>query len=59
VSPEVITTYPEKLRVVREWLNPKNKHETRSFLGLCTHYRRFISGFTNTANPVTILTDEK
>jgi hypothetical protein len=34
VSPEGITTDPEKLKAVREWPTPKNKHEIRSSLGL-------------------------
>jgi hypothetical protein len=45
VSPGGITTDPEKLKAVQEWQTPKNKHEIRSFLGLCTQYRRFIPGF--------------
>jgi hypothetical protein len=59
VSPERITTDPEKLTAVWEWPTPKNKHEIRSFLGLCTHYRWFISSFTNTAKLLTKLTEEK
>jgi hypothetical protein len=34
---EEITTDPEKLKAVREWLTPNNKQEIRSSLGLC-HY---------------------
>jgi hypothetical protein len=44
---------------VREWPTPKDKHEIRSFLGLCTYYRRFISGFANIAKPLTKLTEQK
>jgi hypothetical protein len=59
VSPEGVTTDPEKLQAVREWPTPKNKDEIRSFLGLCTYYRRFISGFANIAKPLTKLTEQK
>jgi hypothetical protein len=59
VLPEGISTDSEKLKAVREWPTPKNKHEIRSFLGLCTYYRRFISGFANIAKPLTRLTEEK
>jgi hypothetical protein len=59
VSPEGISTDPKKLKVVREWPTPKDKHKIRSFLGLCTYYRRFISGFANIAKPLTKLTQQK
>jgi hypothetical protein len=59
VSSEGITTDPEKLKVVREWPTPKNKHEIRSFLGLCTYYRRFILGFANIVKPLSKLTEQK
>jgi hypothetical protein len=58
VSPEGIITNPKKLKAVREWPSPKNKHEIRSFLGVCTHYRQFISGFTSIAKPLTKLMEE-
>jgi hypothetical protein len=54
-----ITTDPEKPRVVREWLTPKNKHEIGSSLALFTHYRCFICNFANIAKPLTKLTEEK
>jgi hypothetical protein len=44
---------------VQEWPIPKNKHDIRSFLSLCTYYWRFISGFANIAKQLTKLTDEK
>jgi hypothetical protein len=51
VSPEGISTDSKKLKAVREWPTPKDKHDIRSFLGLSTYYMRFISGFANIAKP--------
>jgi hypothetical protein len=59
VLPEGITTGAEKLKAVWEWLTQKNKHEMRSFLGLCTYYRLFISGFAYTVTQLTKLTEGK
>jgi hypothetical protein len=59
VSPEEITTDPEKMKAVRRWPTPKNKHEIRSFLGICKYYRRFTSGLDNIAKPLTKLTEQK
>jgi hypothetical protein len=42
VSPEGETKYPEKLEAVQRWTPPRDKHELRSFLGLCTDCRSFI-----------------
>jgi hypothetical protein len=59
LSPVGITTDPEKLEAIREWPTPKNKHENRSFLGLCTYYRWFTSGFANIVKPLTKHMEEK
>jgi hypothetical protein len=59
VSSEGISTDPKRLKAVREWPTPKNTHEIRSFLGLCTYHRRFIPGFANIAKPLTKLTEQK
>jgi hypothetical protein len=54
-----ITTDPEKPKAVREWPTVKNKHEIRSFLGLRTYFRQFISDFANIAKPLTRRTEGK
>jgi hypothetical protein len=37
---------------------PEEEKKIRSFLGLCTYYRRFISEFANIAKPPTKLTEK-
>jgi hypothetical protein len=59
MSPEGITTDPDKLKAVRECPTLKIKHKIGSFLDLCTYYRRFISGFANIAKPLTKLMEKQ
>jgi hypothetical protein len=56
---EEMTTGPERLTAVQEWLPPKDKHELRSFLGLCIYYWRLIAGSAETAKLLTQLREEK
>ena len=41
MTTEGIYTANEKIEAVKDWPTPKNLHVLRSFLGLCTYYRRF------------------
>jgi hypothetical protein len=59
LSPEGITTDPEKINAVWEWPTMKNKHEISSFLGQYTYDRQFISGFANVTKLLTELREEK
>ena len=43
---------PAKCRQVRDWPVPKDLHEVRSFIGLCSYYRRHIQGFAELAAPL-------
>ena len=36
----------------RDWPVPRDLHEVRSFVGLCSYYRRHIQGFTELAAPL-------
>ena len=56
VSGEGIETDPEKVRVVADWPVPVNLREVRSFVGLCSYYRRFVKDFARISSPLHALT---
>ena len=52
VSEAGVAMDPEKVKVVQTWPIPKTIKEVRSFLGLCSYYRRFIPAFADIAHPL-------
>ena len=58
ISAEGIKTSLEKTEVVATWLVPKTVKGTRSFLGLCSYYRRFVQDFAKTVKPLHALTEK-
>ena len=40
-------------------IRDRSKHEVRSFLGLCSYYRRIVKGFATIAKPLYELTENK
>ena len=46
------------VKAVKNWPQPRNIHEVRSFIGLCTYYRRFVPGFSILAKPLHLLTEK-
>src|ERR1700744_3719675 len=47
---------PVKINGVKNWPQPQNVTDVRSFLGFCNYYRMFIPGFADEAKPLTMLT---
>ncbi|GBN99165.1 Retrovirus-related Pol polyprotein from transposon 297, partial [Araneus ventricosus] len=41
ISADGVKIDPEKTKAVVDWPRPETVHDLRSFLGLCTYYRRF------------------
>ena len=56
VGRDGVRTDPQKISAVQKWPVPKSVAEVRSFLGLCTYYRRFVQGFAQVAAPLHSLT---
>ena len=55
ISADGIETDPEKTKAIDEWSTPTDVSQTRSFLGICGYYRRFIKDYAEVASPLTNL----
>ena len=56
INRQGITTDPDKVQVIKNMNPPSCVRELRSFIGMCSYYRRFIPNFSAKAKPLIKLT---
>lgn len=55
ISEAGVEVDPEKVRSITEFKQPENVSQVRSFLGICSYYRKYIFLFSKLAKPLTSL----
>ena len=58
ISSNGLSADESKVDTVKTWPVPNKVRDVRSFLGLCSYYRKFIQGFANIAAPLHALTQK-
>ena len=59
INKDGLSTDPEKIECVKSFPRPNRVKDVRSFLGLCSYYRKFIVNFSKIAAPLCKLTGGK
>ena len=52
ITEDGVSPDPEKVKAVQDWRQPKCFSGIRSFIGLCSYYRRYIRAFSTCARPL-------
>ena len=58
INEQGVHSNPQNIECVKNWPLPKNITELRSFLGMCSYYRRFIANYSHVAKLLTRLTEK-
>ncbi|KAA3678571.1 uncharacterized protein DEA37_0003326 [Paragonimus westermani] len=58
ITPSGVKTDGTKVKQVVDWLVPRSVNEVRSFRGLASYYRKFVSYFAEIASPLYQLTEK-
>jgi len=56
INAQGVSVDEEKIKAIVDWPQPKTLSPLRGFVGLCSHYRRFVKSFSSLAAPLTNLT---
>ena len=59
ISAAGISTDPKKTEATDRWPPPKSIRDVRSFIGLCSYYRRFVKGFADITKPLYMLMEKE
>ena len=59
IGKDGLSVDPQKIDAIKQWPTPTCATDVRSFLGLAGYYRRFISGYSDTALALTELTKDE
>lgn len=59
VDKDGLHTDPAKLEIIKNFPRPKSVKNIRSFIGMCSYYRRFIPNFSDVVAPLARLTGGK
>jgi hypothetical protein len=56
IDREGISMDPDRVKTVQEWPAPESVHDIQVFLGFANLHRRFLTGYSRIAPPITDLT---